>query len=433
MSNSVFTRRSVYRESDHGAAAINPPANVAVAADVVDFKSHFTKPVSRPRWQTFRNMLLPGIGRNTTIDEAKDIFGPHNVEVTKSYTSLSETMRHCLDVPGSGVLDGDVTRIGLPTAPPHEMVDWCGFASWVSFSLGAFLMPERTSPALAMHPFWRRMVIGRLLPKLLTTEEWAGLAAGNLQIYREMKALYKLVFSFSGDSFADALAEADRRTDALWYSDDFKGTEATPADRYWARHAVKSLLLAAASSDRHEKSQLMLSASIALSAIEQRRADHQIDDFFEGMIKNRRWLPGILHKPALRFTVWVTTRWLTHFLLPDGFISVGRPLEVPEAENYSEHANSLTEITNPWARTALDAFYTEAQPESSDWTDYGQRMNFIAALFRTYQEVPEVLLFDGLPRPETASTAESLFGHQEPSELSSLLAATMPEADPPTL
>ncbi len=446
MSNSVFTMRSSDADGEHRSTngstyeptgGAEPPAGSRAvsssSASPVEFETKAGKPKRRPSWLTTRTLRLPGLGRNATIDDAKDMFGPHNSEVTKSYISLSQRMRDCLGVPVSD----DGRRANSDHHENQQLVDWCGFASWVSFSLGAFLIPEKNSPALAMHPFLRRQVIGKLLPRLLTTEEWVGLAAGNLQIYREMKALYKLVYSFEGDSLEEALDEADRRTDALWYGDDFQGTEATEADRYWARHAVKSFLLASATTDQHQKSQLMWSASVALSAIEQRRADTQIDDFFEGMIENRRWLPGLFHRPALWLTVRITTRWLTHFLLPDGFISVGRPLTIPDPADYGGGTNSLTEIDNPWARTVLDAFYTEPQPRSTDWTDYGQRMHFIAALFRAYQEVPEVIRFEGPKRsaePLAAPVAtEPLFRRQTTEQLQAVVEATMPEANPPTL
>lgn len=373
------------------------------------------------------NQFDAQLGPNATIGEAKALFGPHNNEVTKSYISLSERMRDCLDVPDANP----------PVGGEQPVVDWCGFASWVSFSLGAFLIPAKDSAALALHPFLRRLIIAKMLPRLLTTEQWTGLAEGNIQIFQEMKALYELVYSFDGLPLDEALEQADRRTDALWHGEEFQGVETTAADRYWARHAVKSFLLAAATDDRHEQSQLLWSASVALSAIEQRRADQQIDDFYEGMIQNRRWLPSKLHKPALWLAIRITTRWLTHFLLPSGFVSVGRPLSLPGPSDYGTGTNSLATVTNPWARTVLDAFYTEPQPRSTDWTDYGQRMHFIAALFRAYQEVPEIVRFEGPKRSIEDGTAPEplppLFRHQSAEELSAVAAAALPESNPPTL
>ncbi len=346
-----------------------------------------------------------------SIDEVRRIIGPLNREITADYTRLTNEMRE---------------RLGVGDRP---VVDWCGFASWISFSLGAFLRSREDNEALDMHPWWRRIFIDWALPMLLKQEQWEGLAAGNRAIYTEMRAFYEVVAAFDGFTPQDAFEQAGAAVDAVWDTEHFNFVEDTEEDKYWGRHAVRSLILAAATDDVHQKSELIFSASVALSAIEQRRTDVQIDAFFDGIISNRRWIPKRFRKRAMALSARFTTRWMTHFTFARRFVSVGRPLTQPDAGRYAEPGRTLDEITSPWAHVALDRFWVVADPQATDWRSYEQRMRFIVALFCNYQEVSDLLDYENFPEPtrtHALAGSGSLFSSPDPD----FVASAKPEPYP---
>jgi hypothetical protein len=365
--------------------------------------------------EDYRTRLTNTLGKlkpNMSIDDARKIIDPVNAEITGDYTRLTTTMRAQLNV-------GD-----------RQLVDWCGFASWISFSLGAFLRSRVNNKALAMHPWWRRMIIDLFLPRLLDIEQWKGLADGNRAIYVEMRAFYELVGSFEGVDPSTAFDRAGAEADALWDTEVFGFVPETEEDRYWGRHAVRSLILAAATDDQKEKAELIYSASVALSAIEQWRADRQIDDFFEGIISNRRWIPRRLRPRAKRFASRFSTRWMTTFTFDGEFVSVGTPLPEPAASRYSEPGRTLDTLTNPWATTVVDRFWTSDAPHSTDWRDYEERMEFIAALFRSYEEIPSMLDYRDLPAPPNGFSSAPqgpLFATPDPDFVASAKPEPYPE------
>jgi hypothetical protein len=308
-------------------------------------------------------------------DDVREDYGPINAQITADYMRLSNRMR---------------AHLGLGTDP---VADWCGFAAWVSELLSAHLSDVAGNRQLQDQPWIRQIFILHVRPRLLTVGHWRQLAKANFCIYREMRAIYELVWQLGELDFEHAMDVAVERTDALMAGPVFAGVPTTPADRYWARHAVRSFLLAAAAEDRQSKAEYILSASIALSAVEQRRADEIIDGFFEGMVTDRRWLPPVLSKPLKRLTVRFTTRFLTRFWLPEGLASVGRPLPIPDDEHYPLGANPLDEVGGDWVNLALDQFWETPRPQATDWTIYRQRMAFIAALFRTYQHHQDIVGF----------------------------------------
>ena len=368
-------------------------------AYVEDYRTRLTKTLSK---------LKP----NMSIDDARKIIDPMNAEITGDYTRLTSVMRTQLNL-------GD-----------RQLVDWCGFASWISFSLGAFLRSRVDNKALAMHPWWRRMIIDLVLPKLLDIEQWKGLADGNRAIYTEMRAFYELVGSFEGMEPSTAFDLAGPKADALWDTDVFGFVPETEEDRYWGRHAVRSLILAAATDNPKEKAELVYSASVALSAIEQWRADQQIDDFFEGIISNRRWIPK-RHRPrAKRFAARFSTRWMTTFTFDGAFVSVGSPLPEPDPSRYSEPGRTLDTLESPWATTVVNRFWTSEAPRSTDWRDYEERMEFIAALFRVYEEIPTMLDYRDLPSPPqhvVGKPAGPLFPIPDPDFVASAKPEPFPE------
>ncbi len=315
----------------------------------------------------------------STVAEVRRRVDPYNREITADYTRMSLDMRECLGVTG-------------------DLVDWAGFAAWVSYTLGAFLRRRRGNEVLALHPRWRRATLAQLLPRMVTAEKWLELAESNVQIHREIRAIYDLVFQFQGMSLPEALASVNEMTDELWERPPFDHIETTAEDRYWGRHAVTSFLLAAAAGDQDEKAELVYSANVALSAIEQRRADQEIDGFLFGLVDGRWWIPSAAAGGIRRFGVWLTTRWLTQFVSPWGFISVGRGLVPPPGFDGAPEC-PLDHLSSPWARTAAEAFWEEQSPKSTDWSLYEQRMAFIASYFREYQRADKIVEFRNLPQP----------------------------------
>ncbi len=288
-------------------------------------------------------------------------------------------------------------------------LNWCGFAMWSSLAIGASLRLDDESP------FWTRARTAFRVPRvfawpfrvilrtLLGGAYSKGLSIANRSIFLEL-----------GTFFANLLTDSQRvaifengalRNQAFDHPLIRKLTDEQKEDLL----RTAELIRAAERASETERSQLILAANVALTALEQVRVQPLLEFV---LYRPVRWLTRVswrvplrwvTRRPVPRFEVYAQshaeqpalTRWLERIWsrgyvqalslhIPGGHVVVGRPLTRPA----NRPSPLLDTITDARAASVIDRFHTNPQTRldgARDWLDYDDRMRFIVSYFMIFQ------------------------------------------------
>ena len=310
----------------------------------------------------------------------------------------------------------------------HDL-NWCGFAMWSSTAIGASLRLENDSP------FWARARTAFRVPRILAVpfrvilrvllggSYSRGLSIANRSIFLEL-----------GTFFANLLTDSQRvailengalRNQTFAHPLIEQLTERQKDDLL----RVAELIRSAEQTSGVQRSELILAANVALTALEQERVQPVLEYV---LYRPVRWMTRVswripLHclrrRPLKRFGIYtaphaeqpVVTRWLEGvwsrgyvralaLRIPGGQVVVGCPLERPA----SPPSPLFDGITDGRAATTIARFHTDAQSRldgARDWLDYEDRMRFIVSYFMIYQN--DERMFDdprATPKPARKTT-----------------------------
>jgi hypothetical protein len=295
----------------------------------------------------------------------------------------------------------------------HDL-NWCGFAMWSSTAIGASLRLENDSP------FWARARTAFRVPRILAVpfrvilrtllggSYSRGLSIANRSIFLELGTFFANLLT---DSHRVAIFENGAlRNQGFEHPLIEKLTERQKEDLL----GVAEMIRAAERASGTQRSELILAANVALTALEQERVQPVLEYV---LYRPVRWLTRVswripLHcvsgRPLRRFDIYTeshagqpaVTRWLEGVWsrgyvralalhIPGGQVVVGRPLERPA----KPPSPLFDRIEDGRAATVIARFHTEARSRldrTRDWLDYADRMRFIVSYFMIYQNDPRM-------------------------------------------
>jgi hypothetical protein len=300
-----------------------------------------------------------------------------------------------------------------------ENLNWCGFAQWSSKAVGSSLRLGNHSgflrklgrlnhvPMLAEPLFRRVMLI------LLGGSYSVGLSTANRSIFVEMASFH-----------THLLADPDHPTVVQVRVPDPDGSLLKDLGEPGLDllRTARGLLNQAGTAPAPLRSELMLGASIALSAYEQDRVQPALEFVFyrpvrwllqvtwrlpwyylTGTSRQRQRIYRRPHPQQSRIMQAIEDRWVRMYSrtlwikTAVDTIMLSQPLTVPRDGNPGLLRPAAT-FQAPEV-TALVARYGPADPGAlkgvANWLDYDERMRFIVAYFMGYQQVPQMF---GQPR-----------------------------------
>jgi hypothetical protein len=295
----------------------------------------------------------------------------------------------------------------------HDL-NWCGFAMWSSTAIGASLRLEDDSP------FWTRARTAFRVPRILAVPfrvVLRFLLGGSYS--RGLSIANRSIFLELGTFFANLLTESQRveifengalRNQAFEHPLVTKLSDRQKQELL----AVAELIRAAEHSSGAQRSELILAANVALTALEQERVQPVLEYVLYRPVRwlTRVWWRFPLHwlsrRPLPRFDIYTEshaeqpalTRWLEDLWsrgyvralalhIPSGRVVVGRPLERPA----SPPSPLFDAITDERAAAVIDRYHTDPVSRlagARDWLDFDDRMRFIVSYFMIYQNDPRM-------------------------------------------
>ena len=305
-------------------------------------------------------------------------------------------------------ITGDYRRLSMDmrTFLGIDYLDWCGFAAWSSYTIGASIGDiDRPNNAFHQLPWMARLLTKAVRRYLRGGDGVDQLVDGNIAIYTEMRVVYEGIIA------SDPRADTETRTDEVLDAAEYALRAAQPiTEVQWesVRMATRCYLSTLEpDTDEQRRCELVLAAAAHFSAFEQSRVDVMLDEFmyapgrrFRGRML--RWVPGDFADPARRtfleaMSTWFFTRFLTILVTASGPLVLGKRFMIPDPSTYRGGENPLARLTVTEATEALACYGDELRPDIADWSSFEQRMRVIVAYFRSYQHVPEMVTFDRLP------------------------------------
>lgn len=326
-----------------------------------------------------------------------------------------------------------VTRNLLITQSYHELsvalhdryggvdVAWTAYATWASKEAGTFIRNEEVPAPLRRFldgerrawwwpSTWLRRHRFLEYARLTVADVAANVAAGNHLVYTRLAPIFADYLILARDLAAPDPARLEARLDAVVARD--------PSVDEPLRRAFVHYHAALFEADARKRAQLVFLANALVGWHEQIRLQEAIDGALSAPIRRalddpeRRWtewpLPGWLRRagaaafstafaPAIRHFErdWkrVATECLMTLGLPSGRLSLGD--DVPPLTDGTMFPPALERIGHPEALELLA--HLDSTPDTTrgngarDWTVLEDRMNYVVDLFRSRQQVPEML------------------------------------------
>jgi hypothetical protein len=325
--------------------------------------------------------------------------------------------------------------------------NWFAYATWSSKAIAGALDLSDGSPFLARLagrlglPAWSRRPFRALTLRLLGPSYQLGLALGNRTIFLETGSL--VTGLWRGETLAGdpAALRVPRPGDAIEVRPSFISELVAPADEKHLDSVAALLTRAADTADPGARAELILGASIAMSAYEQARAQKALELVVYRPVRwmmRASWrslLSALTNRPFHRLGLYTEphenvpwpvrtveawwarlyTRFLGTLDTPISSIRLSRPLRPPPGRVPGE----LAPIKDAAVRELAEMFVpdpSKAMDGVADWLDYPERMRFIVGYFRLYIAVPE--MFDQPYAPPLSDELEA-----------ELTAGTVPEPE----
>jgi hypothetical protein len=296
----------------------------------------------------------------------------------------------------------------------REDLNWCGFAQWSSKAVGSSLRLGSHSGFLRKlgrlnHvPMIAEPLFRRIMLTLLGGSYSVGLSTANRSIFVEMASFH-----------THLLADPDHPTIVQVTVPDPAGSLLKDLGEPGLDllRTARGLLNRVGTAPGPLRSELMLGASIALSAYEQDRVQPSLEFVFyrpvrwllqvtwrlpwyylTGTSRCREWIYRRPHQQQPRIMRAIEDRWVRMYSrtlwikTAVDTVMLSQPLTVPRGGNAALLRPAGTFQTPEVAD--LVARYGPPDPGAlegvANWLDYGERMRFIVAYFMAYQQVPRM-------------------------------------------
>lgn len=283
-----------------------------------------------------------------------------NLQITQSYHDLGVAIAE---------------RMGGPDAC------WTGFAVWASRTAGHFIRGEWLPEAL-------RRLLARLRPSLgrgievLDEPIRSHLAEGNRKVYAEIAPLFVELVRLLDLPAVDRPTALHRSLEAL------RPGRVEEDGQAALGRALRAFVEAASLPAGPERAQQILLGNLLIGAHEQYRLQEQIAGTLDVVCRLG---------PAPRRLEARLRQHVTHAMvrldLPGLRVSVGR--DVPALPDGSMFPADLRRVSHPELHAVLARFdrspNTTRGSAAADWGDYGDRMNYVVDLFRSRQQLPELV------------------------------------------
>lgn len=267
---------------------------------------------------------------------------------------------------------------------------WVGFAVWASRTAGRFIrgewLPEALRRALArLGPRGGRGIEG------LDERIRSHLAEGNRKVYAEIAPLFVELLRLLELPAVDRPAALQRALESLRPGPVEEGGQAA------LRQALRAFVEAASLPEGPERAQRILLGNLLVGAHEQYRLQAQIVGALDvvgrlGSAIRGTWARAARQRLEARLRQHVTYA-MVRVDLPGLSVSVGR--DVPALPDGSMFPADLRRVSHPELQAVLARFdrspNTTSGSAAADWGDYGDRMNYVVDLFRSRQQLPELV------------------------------------------
>ncbi|HEY7068498.1 MAG TPA: hypothetical protein VH479_00210 [Acidimicrobiales bacterium] len=325
--------------------------------------------------------------------EPVEVMQLRNRRITLAYSDLSVRLADALAFGGH-----------------RRQANWCTFSTWSSKTIGGWIEDD---PELdPLDPDW---LPGWVTERLTDALRWA-LTRDNGATYRALVAGNRYVFLEIGLAFALFLEAFDPRR--------LTGADEEAWTRYWRRMeavlaeqarldpswmltenppatelelGLRQYFEALFTADPKERAERVLAGNLLIGAYEQRRVDGYVSASL-----------ALFTRPAMRRLVcrrferawsWRTVpsslyaSLMSHFMvlkLPDEVLTLGRPLPAPAPPGTPLFPKDLQAVTEPLTQALLTRYdLSDGRDEGRrvrNWSDYDDRMSYIANLFRSRQQ-----------------------------------------------
>jgi len=289
--------------------------------------------------------------------------------------------------------------------------NWCTFATWASRQAGRTIRGEDMLDELMrvlgrdadlVHPVqssWRWL----LRRGLFQPDTWLGslsadlhtpfdaferasdaVASGNRRVFEEIGFHFARFVHDTDPSLAVDSPDFER------FLDGFAPGEPPHGQRY-LRQAFTRYQLQHGEADRERRAELIALANLEIAMHEQTRLQPQIRQALDAAIPEHdlgwRLLRRQVQRKLTELSREVITRCLMVLTLPGTVLALGRNLDAP-------FPKELRSPKNP-DLIALLALYEPVPPAvddcaAHDWSEFAQRMHYIAHLFRAFHDRPEL-------------------------------------------
>lgn len=286
-----------------------------------------------------------------------------NLEITQSYHQLTLALGR---------------RLGRRDLP------WTGFAVWASKTAGHFIRGDWLPPELRTAMTRRGGALARGLVRVEAVVR-AHLAEGNRRVYAEIAPLFAALLPVLDAPPMRREAEATALLERLR-----PGSVQRRGQDGLAR-AMRAYLEASLR-DGDERAQLLLLANLEIGAHEQWRLQGPIEGALEATVAALppRARPRMLRRRLATRLRRPLTRWMMRLHTPELVLHMGR--DVPALPDGRMFPSELEHIRVPELGDLLAEIDrtpgTTRGSAARDWADYGDRMSYVADMFRVHQQAP---------------------------------------------
>lgn len=283
--------------------------------------------------------------------------------------------------------------LALGRALCSHNLSWCGYASWASKTAGGFIRGDALPAPLRTLGEDPRLPPGlqRRVQQVLA-EVRSCAAAGNLKVFAELGPCFVQLIE---TLHAPVALQAERRETLLA---GLRPGASAQDGQDLLREAFTAYLDAAAMPEGKARAERIFHANALVGYHEQ----IGLQDAIAGALtavralipeaadsEIGRWL---LERAAIPLMRSLSTRWFMRFELPGRGVSLGR--DVPRLACGAMFPAELQTLELPALRALLARL--DRTPDTTrgsaahDWTDLGDRMNYIVDLFRSHQQEPHM-------------------------------------------
>ncbi|MEM9492922.1 MAG: hypothetical protein AAGC55_27480 [Myxococcota bacterium] len=359
-------------------------------------------------------VLLADSPQTVAFDLQRDIaeHGHLSVAEAEAITDIADDVER-----NQRITDGyHRLKLGMAELIGSANLSWCAYASWSSFSVGAFIRGEGVPRAVRAFAAAIEKVIrsaGQACTRLLTGDSPdAGTPTSLIdrivgQVAATIAQANRMVFSDIGPLFARMIATFRKATRFDQRAIDTFVAELRPGSledggEDMLADAFRNYHSAMFETDSKRKAELILLANTQIGYHEQLRLQPAIAEALAAPLKLIDTAMAAAHnatprlaslvqravEAARRAWLQLSTRWLMRLEMPDQSLRLGSDL--PACNEDEMFPADLATIENPELRTMLaELDFTPDTIEGSaaaNWADFGERMNYIVDLFRTRQQ-----------------------------------------------